>query len=52
MIRFDLWDFTGGYAWAQYQNFSIGVASNNYQLNANLGVYTGNACEECTLYII
>ena len=46
LIRFDLWDFVGGYAYAQYGNFSIGTATNFYALTGNLGAYTGNACKQ------
>ncbi|XP_045584996.2 LOW QUALITY PROTEIN: uncharacterized protein [Procambarus clarkii] len=43
MIRFDLWDFEGRYAYAEYLSFSIGAEADNYRLNV-FG-YRGNASD-------
>ncbi|XP_072528716.1 fibrinogen-like protein 1 isoform X2 [Salminus brasiliensis] len=40
-LRVDLWDFEGGSAFAQYQNFRIGSEKTNY--NLQVGEYSGNA---------
>ncbi|KAL7867472.1 hypothetical protein SRHO_G00088560 [Serrasalmus rhombeus] len=40
-LRVDLWDFQGGSAFAQYQNFSVGDSRTNYKLQ--VGAYSGNA---------
>ncbi|XP_068220341.1 uncharacterized protein [Palaemon carinicauda] len=42
-IRFDLWDFKGNYAYAEYLSFSIGNEDDNYKLNV-FG-YKGNASD-------
>ncbi|XP_076862816.1 angiopoietin-related protein 5-like isoform X2 [Brachyhypopomus gauderio] len=41
VLQVDLWDFEGGYAFAQYQNFSIGNERTAYKLH--VGAYSGNA---------
>ncbi|KAL7867471.1 hypothetical protein SRHO_G00088550 [Serrasalmus rhombeus] len=40
-LRVDLWDFQGGSAFAQYQDFSVGDSRTNYKLQ--VGAYSGNA---------
>uniref|UniRef100_A0AAR2J4R6 Fibrinogen C-terminal domain-containing protein n=1 Tax=Pygocentrus nattereri TaxID=42514 RepID=A0AAR2J4R6_PYGNA len=40
-LRVDLWDFEGGSAFAQYQDFSVGDSRTNYKLQ--VGAYSGNA---------
>ncbi|XP_036431244.1 fibrinogen-like protein 1 [Colossoma macropomum] len=40
-LRVDLWDFEGGSAYAQYQDFNIGNTRTNYKLH--VGAYSGNA---------
>lgn len=42
-IRFDLWDFKGNYAYAEYLNFSIAAEEGNYKLSV-FG-YKGNASD-------
>ncbi|XP_064113048.1 uncharacterized protein LOC135219860 isoform X2 [Macrobrachium nipponense] len=42
-IRFDLWDFKGNYAYAEYLNFSIAPEKDNYKLSV-FG-YKGNASD-------
>ncbi|XP_063603689.1 uncharacterized protein LOC134779444 isoform X2 [Penaeus indicus] len=43
VIRFDLWDFEGNYAYAEYLSFSIGPESDNYRLS--VFDYRGNASD-------
>ncbi|XP_037779578.1 uncharacterized protein LOC119576102 isoform X6 [Penaeus monodon] len=43
IIRFDLWDFDGNYAYAEYLSFSIGPESDNYRLS--VFDYRGNASD-------
>uniref|UniRef100_A0A4W4DVE6 Fibrinogen C-terminal domain-containing protein n=1 Tax=Electrophorus electricus TaxID=8005 RepID=A0A4W4DVE6_ELEEL len=41
VLRVDLWDFEGGSAFAEYQNFSVGNERMGYKLQ--VGIYSGNA---------
>ena len=41
LLRVDLWDWSGNYAWAQYSNFSVSGVTTDYTLG--LGSYTGTA---------
>ncbi|XP_063868844.1 uncharacterized protein LOC135104951 isoform X4 [Scylla paramamosain] len=43
MIRFDLWDFEGNYAYAEYLTFSIGHEDDDYRLR--VFDYNGNASD-------
>ncbi|KAI4878853.1 hypothetical protein NFI96_000549 [Prochilodus magdalenae] len=40
-LRVDLWDFEGGSAFAQYQDFRLGNEKSGYKLH--VGAYSGNA---------
>ncbi|XP_050736212.1 uncharacterized protein LOC127008350 isoform X2 [Eriocheir sinensis] len=43
MIRFDLWDFEGNHAFAEYLSFSVGAEHDNYRLQVY--DYRGNASD-------
>ena len=44
ILRVDLTDFSGEYAYAVYTNFNVGGLATNYTL-ASLGIYSGTAGE-------
>uniref|UniRef100_A0A8C7Y722 Fibrinogen C-terminal domain-containing protein n=1 Tax=Oryzias sinensis TaxID=183150 RepID=A0A8C7Y722_9TELE len=47
-LRVDLWDFEGGSAYAEYEDFRVGDESTNYRLS--VGRYSGTAGTYASLH--